>query len=131
MILNITYLVSVWISIDYNYSYLLHIPCPELFIFCFKSLERVFGLQVRCRELDIFKLFEKLFGDFLDLFWIFWEIFLVFLGLFVKYFLVVSFREVILGGYFLENFFWRIFWGEDFLGGFFERNSLGVVGGIT
>ena len=39
IILNITYLVSVWISINYNYSYLLHIPCPELFIFCFNSLE--------------------------------------------------------------------------------------------
>ena len=40
--------------------------------------ERVFGLQVRCRELDIFKIFE--------IFWIFWGDFFggFFLGIFFE-----------------------------------------------
>ena len=36
MILNITYLARVWISINYNYSYV-DIPCPKLFIFYSKK----------------------------------------------------------------------------------------------
>ena len=105
MILNITFLVSVWISINYNYSYLLHIPCPELFIFCFNIPERVFGLQVRYRELDIFKIrnfFEKFFGNFLEFFGIFWGNFLD------------CFWRNFLERIFWENFFRRISWGEDF-----------------
>ena len=43
--------------------------------------KRVFGLQVRCRELDVFKILE-----------IFWEIDWKFFGFF---------------GYFLRGFFWR------------------------
>ena len=51
--------------------------------------ERVFGLQVRCRELDVFKIleiFEKLFGNFLDLLGnflggIFWKEFFVYIGI--------------------------------------------------
>ena len=60
--------------------------------------ERVFGLQVRCRELDIFKI--------LEISWIFGGNFLV--GFF--------------GGIFLGGMFWDIFW-EDFFG----SNSLGGI----
>ena len=75
--------------------------------------ERVFGLQVRCRELDIFKI--------LEMFWIFWGNFLVefFGGFFGGVFFRRNFLEVFFVGFFWEDFFGRIF-GEDFL----ERNSL-------
>ena len=57
---------------------------------------------MRCRELDIFKLFEKLLRNVLE-----------FLGNFWKYFRIFS-----------EEFFWRIFL-EDFFGGFFGKIFLG------
>ena len=60
--------------------------------FCENKPERIFGLQVRCRELDIF----KLLGNFLHFLEKFWE----------------SLRRII-----LEDFFGRILW-EDFLRGF-------------
>jgi ankyrin repeat protein len=75
--------------------------------------ERVFGLQVRCRELDIFKIRNFLrnclkkfiiFSGFLG--GIFW----IFLGFFLEDFF---------GGFFWEEFFGRIFFGRIFLGGFF------------
>ena len=53
--------------------------------------ERVFSLQVRCRELDIFKILEifwEIFWNLFGIFWIFWNFF---------------------GGIFWENFFERIF----------------------
>ena len=79
--------------------------------------ERVFGLQVRCRELDIFKI-RNFFRNCLEIFWIyqgfFWGIFWIFLGFFI-----------IFGGIFWEEFFGRIFWEgfflKIFLGGFFGR----------
>ena len=69
----------------------------------------VFGLQVRCRGLDIFKS-EEFLGFFLEIFWnsfmrIFWEDFF--------------FGGNFIGGIFGEKFFGRIFWEE-----FFGRNSL-------
>ena len=54
--------------------------------------ESVFGLQVRCRELDIFKI--------LEFFWIFMEFFLSFFGIFLNFFLKLM-------GIFPENFFSR------------------------
>jgi hypothetical protein len=70
--------------------------------------EWVFGLQLRCRELDIFKIFfEKLFGNFLD-----------FLG---EFFSRIFFGGIFLG-VFLEDF-WGEFFGRIFLGGFFGRNT--------
>ena len=68
--------------------------------------ERVFGLQVRWRELDTFKILEK--------FWeIFWKCFGFLRGIFGEFF----------GRIFWEDFFGEIFWedflGEFFLGGFF------------
>ena len=72
-----------------------------------KQAERVFGLKVPCRELDIF----KILGFFLEIVWIFfwisWEIFGNFFG-----------------GFFLEDFFWRNFFG-GFLGGIFWEELLG------
>ena len=73
--------------------------------------ERVFGLQVRCRELDVFKIFLRNFlrnclEFFLDFLW-------NFLGIF---------KRIFLGRIFLEEFFWRIFW-EDF----FWRIFLGGI----
>ena len=84
--------------------------------------ERVFGLQVRYRELYIFKIRN------------FWEILWFFRG-FVFYFSWILFGGIFwedflwgfFGGIFLWGFFWRIFcedFWEDFLGGFFGRNSL-------
>ena len=61
-----------------------------------KKPERVFGLQVRCRELDIFKI--------LEMFWIFWGEF--FSRIFWRYF-VGFFWEDFLGGFFGEEFFGR------------------------
>ena len=61
--------------------------------------ERVFGLQVRCRELDSFKIrnfLRKLCGNFLDFFRDFLE---EFLGFFLDLF----------GGFFWEDSFGRIF----------------------
>ena len=68
--------------------------------------ERVFGLQVRCRKLDIFKWFEKLLGIFLE-----------FLGNFGNF--SGFFWRNFLGEMFWEKFFGRIFFWKDFLGGFF------------
>ena len=66
--------------------------------------KRVFGLQVRWRDLDTFKIFEKFFGNFLDFFGNF------------------------LGGFFWRNFsggfVWEKFFRRIFLGGFFGRNYL-------
>ena len=67
--------------------------------------EKFFGLHVRCRELDIFKIYDLLGGFFFG--GIFWEI---------------IFGRIFLGGFFWEDFFGRIFW-EDFFG----RNSLGGI----
>ena len=53
--------------------------------------ERVFGLQVRCRELDIFKI-----RNFLDIF-----------GIFEGN--ILDFLEEFFGGIFWEDFFWRNF----------------------
>ena len=58
--------------------------------------ETFFGLQVRCRELDISKI--------LEIFWIFWEDF---------------FGRIFLGGFFWEDFLGGFFWEE-----FFGRNYL-------
>ena len=75
--------------------------------------EWVFGLQVRCRELDIFKI-RNFLRNCLEFFWIFFGIF---------------------GGNFLGGFFWKdlfeSFW-EDFFGrifweDFFGRNSLFIL----
>ena len=69
--------------------------------------ERVFGLQVRCKELDIFKIrnllrncleivwiFSRFFGgNFFEFSWIFLRIF----GFFVRIFLRGFFREDFLG----------------------------------
>ena len=110
----------------------------KLFAFWKNKPERVFGLQVRCRELEFF---EILFWNFLDFFWNFWGsfgIFLNFLGdFFLKFFR--NFSE----GFFWRNFFWRnFFWGifwekffgrnflEDFLGGFFGRIFWEIIGRI-
>ena len=86
--------------------------------------ERVFGLQVRCMELDIFKilgifwnsgLLVEFFGDFLGGF------FLrnYFGGFFWRIFLGDIFWEKFFGRFFWEDFFRRIFWEK-----FFVRNSL-------
>ena len=71
--------------------------------------ERGFGLQVRCRKLDIFKI--------LEIFWIFWGEFLsrIFLGIFFG----GIFWRYFLGGFFLEDVFGRIF-----LAGILGRNYL-------
>ena len=71
--------------------------------------ERVFGLQVRCRELDIFKIIEffEFWGDFFG-------------GIFWKDFFGRILWEDFFGRIFLGGFFGRIFWEdywEDFLGG--------------
>ena len=66
--------------------------------------ERVFGLQVRWRELDTFKILH-FFGIFLDI---------------SGNFLGGFFRSNFLGGFFLGGFFL-----EDFFGGFFWENFLG------
>ena len=78
--------------------------------------KRVFSLQVRCRESDIFKIFG-----------IFWEIvwkFFGFLGDFFKNYFGGIFWEKFFGRIFLGGFFWRIhledFFGRIFFGGFFE-----------
>ena len=63
--------------------------------------ERVFGLLVRCMDLDIF----KIVGIFLDFFGILG-------GIFGEFF----------WGIFLEDFFGRIFWEK-----YFGRNSLGGI----
>ena len=69
--------------------------------------ERVFGLQVLCRELDIFKIIEcfEFFGEF--------------------------FGRIFLGGFFWKDFFGGDFFGgifwNDFLGGFFWRIFLGGI----
>ena len=105
--------------------------------------ERDFVLQVRCRELDIFKFFEKLLGNFLDLFGKFWEFFRSifweeFFGRNVfEDFLREFFWEDILGGIFGEKiwgggiffggYFWENFFGRIFLGGFFGRIFLGGI----
>ena len=86
--------------------------------------ERVFGLQVRCRELDIYKI-RFFLRNCLQIFWIYsgflGEIFLEdFSG---KIFLGGFFREDFFGRIFLEGFFQMIFLGGLF-GGFFGRNSL-------
>ena len=73
-----------------HYYFFLKIMCSQ------NKPERVFGLQVRCRELDIFKIRNFLRNG------------LEFFGFFQ------DFRGVFLG-FFLE-FFWRIF-----LGGFYGR----------
>ena len=97
--------------------------------------KRDFVLQVRCRELDIFKFFEKLLGNFLDLFGKFWKFFRSifweeFFGrnVFEDFFGRI-FWEEFLGKKFGGGFFWRIFlggfFGEDFLGGFFWEEFFG------
>ena len=61
--------------------------------------ERVFGLKVRCRELDIFKIlefFEKLFGIFFRFFFFFLDFFGNLLGIFMEEF----FGRIFLGGFF-------------------------------
>jgi hypothetical protein len=83
----------------------------------------VFGLQVRCRELDIFKILEifwKLFGIFLEFFMriLIWRIFLV--ELFGRIFL----GRIFLGGFFVEGFFWEDFFGRIFWEEFFGRDYL-------
>ena len=55
--------------------------------------ERVFGLQVRCRELDIFKILEIVWEIVWKFFWFFGEIF---------------------SRIFRGDFFWRIFFGGIF-----------------
>ena len=82
----------------------------SLFIFKYNKPERVFGLQMRCRELDSFKILE-----------IFWGIFRIF-GEFLLLggFLGGILLEELFGRNFLGGFFW-----EDFLGGFFGRIFLG------
>ena len=80
------------------------------------KLKRVFGLQVRCRELVIFKIrnFLRNCLDFLgDFSWIFLEDF------FGKNFLGRIFCEDFLWGSFWEDLFGRIFLGGFFLGRFF------------
>ena len=69
--------------------------------------ERVFGLQVPCRELDIFKIGNCL-RNCLEIFWIF-------SGNFLDY------SWGFFGGIFLEEFFGRIFFGGSFLEDLFER----------
>ena len=74
--------------------------------------EKVFGLQVRCRELDIFKnlgIFEKLFGIFFD----FWGNF--FGGFFGGIFREEFFERNILGRFFGTIFLRGIFWEEFFV----------------
>ena len=70
--------------------------------------ERVFGLQLRCREWDIF----KTLGFFCEIVWKFLEIF----GNFLVFFWNLCFEI-------FRGFFWRIFleefFGRNFLGGFF------------
>ena len=84
--------------------------------------ERVFGLQVRCRKLDIFKISRNC----LELFWIFEGIVLVrifweeFLG---RIFLGEIFEMIVLGGRnfgvrnLLGGIFWEELFGRNFLGG--------------
>ena len=81
--------------------------------------ERVFDLQVRCRELGIFKLLRNCW----EIFWSFRK----FLGIFQD-FLEKFFGRNILGGFFLGGFFWedafgRYFFG-DFLGGILREELL-------
>ena len=57
--------------------------------------KRVFGLQVRCRELDIFKI-RNFLRNFLDIF-----------GIFEGN--ILDFLEEFFGGIFWEDFFWRNF----------------------
>ena len=70
--------------------------------------ERVFGLKVRCRELDIFKILD-IFGIFLEFFWnffgFFWESIKIFLGNFWRIFCEEFFGGNFLGGIFWEEFF--------------------------
>ena len=73
--------------------------------------ERVFDLQVRCRELDIFKLLRNCW----EIFWSFRK----FLGIFQD-FLEKFFGRNILGG-----FFWKDFFLEDFFGGIFWEDAFG------
>ena len=89
---------------------------------CFNLLnnkpERVFGLQLRCRELDIFKIFFwEIYRIF---FWFFGRFFCNFLGIFWK-FLGEFFRGF--EGCFLRKFlgkiFWKDFFGRNLLWGFF------------
>ena len=75
--------------------------------------ERIFGLQVRCKVLDIFKIkefFEKLSGTFLDFLREF----------FGKNFLGDVFGRIFLGEFFGRNYLVEEFFGRNFLG----RNSL-------
>ena len=78
--------------------------------------ERVFGLQVRCRELDIFKI-RNFLRNCLKKFMIFsgflGGIFWIFLGFFLEDFF---------GGFFWEEFFGRNFFGRIFWEEFFGRN---------
>ena len=77
--------------------------------------KRDFGLQVRCKELDIFKIlhiFEKMFGKVLD-----------FLGgIFSRIFCEDFFLEEFFGDIFLDNLFW-----DNFFGGFFWEDFLGRI----
>ena len=74
------------IQIAINYSLAISIP---------NKPERVFGLQMRCRELDIFKIRNSL-----EILWIFWGFFGICFGFF--------------GGFFFGGIFGRILL-EDFL----------------
>ena len=76
---------------------------PALSVSILNKPERVFGLQVRWKELDTFKILE-----------IFWDIFWIFLDFFLGIFLGGFFWRNILGEIFLEDFLGRILL-EDFL----------------
>ena len=84
--------------------------------------ERVFGLQVRYKELDIFKILQKFWDIFWKFFGFFWEFFGNFLGGFLGgIFLEEFFGKIFLEEFFLRGFFWEDFFGRIFLGGFFGR----------
>ena len=96
--------------------------------------ERVFGPQVRCRNLDIFKI-KNFLRNCLSIFWLFSRvlggILLIFLGIFRRIFFGGLFWKDFFGGIFLEGFFWKDFFGENFMeeffGGFFGRIFLGGI----
>ena len=90
-----------------------------------------FGLQVRCRGLDIF----KILGMFWELVWktfrffggIFWKFFANLLEIFCEdFFWRKFFGGIFCGEIFCEDFFGRIF-GRIFWEEFFRRNFLGGV----
>jgi hypothetical protein len=85
-------------------------------IFHSNKPERVVGLQVRYRELDIFKI-RNFLRNCLKFFWIFSGFFAGIFRIFLGFF----------GRNFLGGFFWEDFFGRIFMGGFFGRNSLFIL----